>query len=347
MRHRLVLAALVAMVIGAGPASAQSVSPSLDLQPSIAPGAFPWPTLPTWDNVPIGAQFEPVGPPIASSVGRGIRIDFWLSTVEAGPGAWVQAVVRATNTRADDVWYWPGTCTAGILVRADLSTVTPMGIEQTGNAAVFKDIAISDRGILEQTFDGYDEVVADQSSGAMVRPLAECVTPGNVRRLGPGQTRTERFAWYVATLRAGRVQPLPPGAVTVSVLWPYAGHGRRPRIDWTHQPRHDLIATAPLVLTGDGPGTPSLPEMIDTALADPHFRAWVAPGPRPTDNDVTLGSWPYATIASPPRWATINALAPDGFVEVSLGRDVAIDGHHLGAALLDAWTGELLDVVFE
>jgi hypothetical protein len=73
----------------------------------------------------------------------------------------------------------------------------------------------------------------------------------------------------------------------------------------------------------------------------------VDPERRPTDNDVTLGSWPYAPIASPSRWATINALAPNGFVEVSLGRDVAIDGHHLGVALLDAWTGELLAVVFE
>ena len=43
----------------------------------------------------------------------------------------------------------------------------------------------------------------------------------------------------------------------------------------------------------------------------------------------------------------MNTVAPNGFVEVSLGRDVAIDGRHLGVALLDAWTGELLDVVFE
>lgn len=131
------------------------------------------------------------------------------------------------------------------------------------------------------------------------------------------------------------------------VLWPYAGHGRKPHIDWIHQPRHDLTAAAPLVLTGDGPRTPSMPELIDTALADPRFRGWVEPDPVPTDNEVTLHAWAYATIASPARWATMADRAPDGFVEVSVGRDEAIDGHHLGAALLDAWTGELLDVVFE
>lgn len=331
--------------------SAQSPTPSPIADVSAAPSPsstlFPWPTLPSWSEVPLPPPFEPDGPPDAARTARGVRIELWLSTPEAAPGTWVQALVRATNTRTDDVWYWPGTCTAGTLVRVDLSPVTPMGIEQSGNAAVLKGIAVSNLGILGQTFDAYDEVVADQSSGAMSRPLAECVTPGNVRRLGPGATRTERFAWYVASDRAGRVQPLPPGEVTVSVLWSYAGHGRRPRIDWTHQPRHDLIATASLVLTGYGPGTPSLPELIDTALADPRFRAWVDPGPRPTENDVTFSSWPYATIASPARWATMNTVTPNGFVEVSLGRDVAIDGRHLGVALLDAWTGELLDVVFE
>jgi hypothetical protein len=168
--------------------------------PSPASTPFPWPTLPTWSEVPVPAPFAPDGPPDASHTDRGVRVELWLSTPDAAPGIWVQALVRATNTRTEDVWYWPATCTAGTLVRVDLSAVTPMGMEQSGNAAVLKDIAISDRGILEQTFDAYDDVLADQSSGAALRPLAECVTPGNVRRLGSGKTRTERFAWYVATL---------------------------------------------------------------------------------------------------------------------------------------------------
>jgi hypothetical protein len=352
-----VIAALTIM-LATSSASAQSPTPSPRADVSAAPSPsstpFPWPTLPTWSEVPVPATFAPDGSPDAARTARGVRIELWLSTPEAAPGTWVQALVRATNTRTDDVWYWLAGCTAGTLVRVDLSSVTPMGVEQTGNAGVLKDIAISGHdnaiagyGVLGQTFDDYDDVVADQSSGALVRPLAECVTPGNVRRLRAGATRTERFAWYAASLRAERAQPLPPGEVEVSVLWPYAGHGRRPRVDWSHQPRHDLVASAPLILTGDGPGTPSLPEMVDTALADPRYRAWVDPDPDPTDNDVTLGMWPCATIASPARWATMRGRAPNGFVEVSLGRDEAIDGHHLGVALLDAWTGELLDVVFE
>jgi hypothetical protein len=296
----------------------------------------------------VPARFEPSGPPDATRTKHGVRVDLWLSSPAVAPGEWVQALVRTTNLRGEPVYAWANGCqTSGTSVTVDLSSVVPPGETQTGNAAAFKQEAI--RGAVADWFEPWREIRRYYTLGTGVRrDFIECtpVTPSN--RLGPGASRDEHFAWYPASSfdeEGVWFQPLPPGAVKVSVSWPFISRGAPATTDSRSLYRmiRPIRATARLELTGDGPGTPSMPELVDSALADPEFRAWVDAHPhRDPWPGVSVIGFPGPTyehnlwlsdLASPPRTGILVLEQDRGVVD-------------RGAAFLAPWTGEVLEVWF-
>jgi hypothetical protein len=221
-------------------------------------------------------------------------------------------------------------------------------VEQQGNAAELKRKAVRRALYMWAGFDKRKDVLRWVTSSAAAVPgraLVECTVPSEPRRLGPRATVTERFAWYPASSfdEDVRFQPLWPGTAPVTASWPFLGRGEMPsgtsQSMWRSIER--IEATADIEIGGDGPGTPSLPELVDRALAHPRFRAWV-------DEDPTRESWngvSWAGASGPTYPHNMYSIgledAPrDGLVWLELDR------HHVGRGVvtLDPWTGEVLRV---
>jgi hypothetical protein len=348
----LVLVAITA----AGPAAlAQSPSPSaspaasasLAASPTPSAAPFPWPTLPPPSQVPVPARFVPKGRPDATSTRRGIRIDLWLSSPTVAPGEWVQALVRTTNLRDTPAWSWSGEClTSGTRVAVDLGAIIPPGEPQTGNAAVFKQQAL--RWTTETGFTPWRYLDDDYASTGSGYGFVECTIMPGPLNLKAGASRTERFAWYPAGSFDGEVwfQPLPPGLVVVTASWPYLSRGDRPSLGSRRAYRltKPVKATAELEVTGDGPGTPSLPELIDIALDDPEFRAWVDDEPgreRWCDWCVSATGWPGPTYEHHLYLSDLGDTRPNGVLTLELDQQ-----RTRGIITMDPWTGEVIDVQF-
>jgi hypothetical protein len=341
--------AALAQSPSASPAPSVSVSPAASPTPSAAP--FSWPTLPPPSQVSVPARFEPKGRPDATTTRDGIRVDLWLSSPTVAPGEWVQAVARTTNLRDDPAWAWSGECrTSGTTVTVDLAPVISFGDEQTGNAAAFKAAAIRAGYITGQHFMARRYLPRPTAGASMPladRAFVECPIAPGPRGLKSGASATESFAWYAASSYDGEVwfQPLPPGQVAVTVSWPFLSRGTPPKVSPRRGARmvEPITATTSLELTGDGPGTPSLPELIDIALAEPEFRAWV-------DDDPSRESWCSYCVSvhlSPgptyERNMVLGALddAPRSGI-LSLELDHPFTSR--GIISMDPWTGDLLDV---
>jgi hypothetical protein len=295
----------------------------------------------------VPARFEPKGRPDASTTRHGIRVDLWLSSPTAAPGEWVQAVVRTTNLHDTTAWSWSGECrTSGTRVAVDLGAIIPPGEPQTGNAAAFKRQAL--RWTTETGFAprrSIDDWYASTDSGYA---FVECpIMPGPLE-LKAGASLTERFAWYPYDSFDGEVwlQPLPPGPVTVTASWPYLSRGERPSMSSrrAYRTMKPVKATTELEVTGDGPGTPSLPELIDIALADPEFRAWVELEPgreRWCDWCVSATGWPGPTYERHLYLSHLGDTRPNGVLDLELDQRQT-----RGIIILDPWTGEVIDVLF-
>lgn len=362
---------LASGVVAQSPSPGGSTAPAASAIPSQSaaspvPSAtpFPWPTIhrerlargtfPDW----------PSGKPAASTTDRGIRLDLWLSTTEAAPGDWVQAIVRATNVGRDTAWVAAGqTCDPGTQTRVDLdlAPVVRMGLEQTGAAAAFKEHLVREADLARDHFRSPTAVLAPDGALTAVA-LAECATAKPeyfVEPLRPGGTRTERFYWRAAQPvpygPRGRLQPLDPGTVPVTVRWALSGRGARPDPNTPPALDRPVVVRSAITLTGDGPGTPSFPELIDAALAEPIWRAWVEQDR--TGQDVvseaeTLRGPFYPVTPATIRRLVLDGTAANGALELVLGTvDRLPDGRirtwlTLAATYIDPWTGEVIGTWF-
>jgi hypothetical protein len=295
--------------------------------------------------VPLPPAIQPRGRPDASKAKDGVRVELWLSPKVAMPGEWVQALVRTTNLRDTPAWSMPASCGhPGTFASVDARAGIPPGIEQEGNAAVLKRKAVRRAGEGRFGLDRRKELQRWYPRDASSRAgwaFVECVGPMEPRRLGPRASTTERFAWYPAT--STFLQPLWPGTADVTVTWPFLGRGDEPPGDsqdlWRRINR--IRVTAGLEVGGDGPGTPSIPELVDSALEHPRFRAWV-------EEDPTRDSWNHVWWADAPGPTYEHNLfsmgledAPqNGLLWLELGRDQ----QRRGVVTLDPWTGEVLRV---
>lgn len=353
-RSQFAIAGLLGLATALAGSAVNAQSPTAPQTPGASPSAvssaapsstpFPWPTLPSLLEVPLPAPFEPSGPPAATATRHGVRMRMWLSSTKAVPGQWLQLLVRTTNLDKSTAWSHSGECkTSGTLADVDLRPAIPPGREQTGNAAAFKEEVLSHAMGASFTPWRYlpregDTPVDGLVSGAW----AECTTLPGPLRLKAGATLEERFAWYPAHSFDGDVwfQPLPPGTVPVTVEWPFIGRGERaPR----HARLRPITVTASVELTGDGPGTPSLPELVDIALADPRFRAWVDDDPTRRTWDGASGiGWPGPTYGNNMLLRDLEDAPPTGIMTIELTRRET----SRGVVSLDPWTGRVLQVEF-
>jgi hypothetical protein len=297
------------------------------------------------------APFEPQGLPDAVGRRHGVVVRLWLEHPRVEQGEWIQAVVRTTNSRSGPVWMWPHACgTSSTRIDIDLRPIVEPGVAQTGKAQAFKRRAVNRSGAVDANFSEYEPPAT-----ATIWRFVECmpVVPTPWIRLRPGATMTERFAWYPARGMDNleeRYQPLSPGKVPVTAIWHYAGHGARPRASQDlvrRSPRRPITATASLELAGVDPGTPSVPGLVDRALADPRFRAWVEAHADGEHWDVYVSEWSPETPLRQQRWRGLAGRVPNGFVEIMLAQKIPGLEYQLGSALLDPWTGELLDVGYQ
>lgn len=345
-------------VVGRSPAPVVSPVPS-DPSPSTSPAPsttpFPYPTI-RRQRLARGTFAEwPSGRPTASTTDRGIRLDLWLSSTEAGPGDWVQAIVRATNLGDDTAWVRAGDrCSpgTGTRVEVDLLPTTPMGIDQTGLAEAFKDRLLA-RGITDR-FRSPVTVFGRDATGMTVHVRAECTfLPSSlVEPILPGGTRTERFHWQAGRRDPygprGRLLPLFPGTAPVTLAWAFAGRGAHPGQERLERWIRPMRVTSTIELTGDGPGTPSYPELIDAALADPDFGAWVAAHPFEKGWviwDTDLRPSEYNAYLDRDRYLTADD-APDGALELYVGASTRTDSpslHPQAGIYVDPWTGRVID----
>lgn len=351
--------ALVLVTLSAPMALAQSPSPPPVLSadpstPSPAPpdGSLPGPVLPPPSDVPLPAALQPSGRPDASTTRHGIRVELWLSSRTVTPGAWLEALVRTTNLRKTPAFAMSGGCRqSATSVALDLRPEVPPGQAQTGNAAAFKEKVLR-RGLRTHAgFGKRKDILRWVTSAASIgagRAFVECPFAPVPRRLHPGSSVTERFAWYpVGSFEDDPwSQLLWPGPGTVTASWPFLSRGEPP----TASPRRmgqmvkPIGASTTIEVTGDGPSRPSLPELIDIALADPRVRAWVDDDPtRKSWRGVSVDGWSGPTYEHNMLLEDLAGAPATGVLTLELGR--VIDGQsQRGVVTLDPWTGEVLQV---
>ena len=330
----LATALVLVATITAGPAAlAQSPSasptPSADTAPaaSITPTAspFPWPTLPPPSEVPVGERFEPDGPPDATKTRHGVRVELWLSSASVAPGEWVQALVRTTNLRDTPAWSWSGVC-GDSATRLDvvLGDIIPPGEAQDGNAAVFKEQALRWQDVDAFTPWRYLDDRASTVPGLDARGVHAHVGSAEAQRRRL-QGRAIRLVSRHSFDDEVWFQPLYPGPVEVTVSWPYLSRGERPELSVRKAQRavKPIKATAQLEIAGDGPGTPSLPELIDIALAEPEFRDWVDKKPSRTKfcrDCISVVGWPGPTYEDHSWLKDVPSAPPTGVLTVGLAQ---------------------------
>ena len=365
----LLLGGVAVLVVSAGAAGQSptpivspmptSPPPSTSPAPSTAPAPsatpFLYPTIPR-QRLARGTFAEwPSGRPPASTTDRGVRLDLWLSSTEAAPGDWVQAIVRATNVGDDTAWVRTGDeCSNHTLTRVevDLAPTTPMGIEQSGLAGDFKDRLLA-RGLTDH-FRSPTTVFGRDATGLTVHVLAECtnVRPAFlVEPILPGGTRTERFYWQAGRRDPygprGRLLPLFPGTAPVTLTWAVAGRGVHPSQERLERWIRSMRVTSAIELMGDGPDTPSYPELIDSALADPEFGAWVAEHPFQrgwVTWRADLRHDDYSAYLRRDRYLTPDN-APNGALELFVGHGTRVNSPSLdprAGIYLDPWTGAVI-----
>jgi hypothetical protein len=366
-RATLVTALALVLTIPVSGEEAETVAPSTSPAPSADAAApepvvtdeeFPYPLVAPPSDVPLPPALQPKGRPDASSTRNGVRVELWLSSPIAEAGEWLQAVVRTTNLRRTPAWFMPYPCLrSGTVVGIDARSGIPPGEEQQGNAVEFKKRAVRKGPYLWAGFDQRRDVLRWVTSSASTGAnwtFVECTQGSEPRRLGPRGSVTERFAWYPASSfdedEGVWFQPLWPGTATVTASWPFLGRGARPVGDdqdlWRRTKR--IEAATDIEIAGDGPGTPSIAELVDAALADPRFKAWVEEDPsRESWTGVSWGSASGPTYPHNLYAIGLEDAPPTGLVWLELDRvRIEPDRHHQlrGVVTLDPWTGEVLRV---
>lgn len=367
LARRSLRVALAAIVVAVTPASSVGgMSPGASASPTAvatapasatavatapaSPTSIPMPTILAPVSDPGILPFQPTGAPDATARRHGVVVETWLSASSAAPGDYVQVVVRATNTRNDPAWTVLGECgQPSTEVAADLSSLVRPGIEQGGRAAWFKRRAVRASGVMGASFDrwipGLPFIGTVRASAA-----SECVGVEHPSwiKLRPRRTLEERFVWYPGWATAGeRWQPLPPGTVPVTTTWSYAGHGRGFQRRRDTEPVTPIVSTASLQLTGPDPGLPSFPELVDSALADPRFGEWVRTSK--AGDALWVDSWPGPSYPSHQHLESLAGKAQNGIVVLWLQRGAPHGDIKpwFGEALVDPWTGHVVDVVIE
>ncbi len=288
MRVNVVAGLLVIAVIVAGcdalAGPSDRTAPGSGPMASPMPAASPTPPaasgLPLATASPVAASSPPPTPSASLAVapvslpraammekdGVRVRMELQRNPLRAGEPSWVRTTVR--NLGTDDVTWFHDGCAISVGVHGTSLVDWPPGIDQTGQALSFKNRLLNvyvttDRPRPAGLNFVPKSMLAAGSYGCADIGISETIPPGKVIR------RTLWWSGY-ADVRRG-LPPTGSAIITGSAGFYWRGHKEPDRII-DHRMELELDAWIIEGLQGDRL-TP--PEVIDAALADPSFVAYL------------------------------------------------------------------------
>ena len=316
----------VSLVIGSPVAGFVSPTPGPSAAPSVTPAAFPadGTATPPPSASPAGyvlappldasdpPAYRPSGPPTVSTRRHGVLLELWVADTTLDQGQWLQAHVRVTNLRRTPIARY---CT-GIVWTQDTGSVFDAGRTWSGIAGTFKE-----RWLAANDFVRLIDAHSD------LRPRREgCGDEGQTFRQPPGGVVEETVVGLPRYEKAD--QPLPGGAFTIGV--DFSPGTRRDPDSWA--------VSVPMTLAGGPVGYPTPGSLVDVALGDPAFLAFLA---RKAD---THGGWDNlnSILWQPPYPELLGMASPDvparGILEIGMLTDDS-DPPDGGWVRIDPWTG--------
>lgn len=278
---------------------------------------------------------SPEGPPTASVERHGVRLDLWVPAGPVASGAWMSALLRVTNVGEAPVWVYgyPDNipCQSPILGGIDLRDLWAPGVAWSGNAGIFKAAVL-----------GAGSPASLGSEFAVVDPDAVCLDDGMpAGRMRPGSSfelpleAWVRYPW--------RDQPLPAGTASVGYRLTFyrsdpdrhSGEDRR---------RTFVEVRAPLAIAGTDVAYPSPQALVDAALAQPEFLAWIE------TRDFGQDWNPAVNGIEPPRGSTFAEVDPTGgpapqeTVEIGAFAEGSVDDSY-GRVIVDPWDASVEEVI--
>lgn len=328
VRRDLVAAILVAALLIAAPSpwvvrGQETPSPEPASDRPILAAPLPAPAGPA-------PAVSPEGPPTASVERHGVRLDLWIPTEPVSSGAWVSALLRVTNVGEAPIRV-PGypdniLCQSPISSRIDLGGLWSPGVDWSGNAGIFKAVVL----------DGGPATVSMDVVG--LDPGAICLDVGlPAGRLRAGASFDLPLQAWVRYL--WRDQPLPTGTASVASRFTFyrSAPGRAGR-------RTSIEVRAPLAIAGTDVAYPSPQALVDAALMQPEFLAWIE------TRDFGQEWSPAVNGIEPPRglsFAEVDPLggpAPDETVEIGAFAEGSVDDSW-GRVIIDPWDASVEEVI--
>jgi hypothetical protein len=275
------------------------------------------------------------GPPSASVERHGVRLDLWVPAEPVASGAWMSTLLRVTNVGEVPVWVYgyPDNipCQLPIVGGIDLRDLWAPGVEWSGNAGIFKAAVL-----------GAGSPASLGSESAAVDPDATCLDVGlPAGRMRPGASFELPLEAWVRYL--WRDQPLPTGIASVGYRLTFyrsdpdrhSGEDRR---------RTFVEVRAPLAIAGTDVAYPSPQELVDAALAQPEFLAWIE------TRDFGQDWNPYVEGIEPPRGMTFAEIDPLGgpAPEETVGIGAFAQGTapgSFGSVIIDPWDASVEEVI--
>jgi hypothetical protein len=323
------IAVVTLLVAASSPSVAQAQgSPSPDpaiLRPILA-APLPMPATPP-------PLIDPDGPPSASVERHGVRLDLWVPAEPVPSGAWTSTLLRVTNVGEVPVWV-PGypdnlPCQLPIQGGVDLRDLWAPGVEWSGNAGIFKAAALG----AGSSASAGTEIAGRDRDGT-------CLDVGlPAGRLRPGASFDVTFQTWVRY--PWRDQHLPTGTASEGYRLTFYrsnhGEGREGR-------RTFVEVRAPLAIAGTDVTYPSPQSLIDTALGQPEFLAWIE------TRDFGQDWSGYVEGIEPPRGMTFAEVAPlagpapEDTVEIRAFAEGSAPGTY-GNVTIDPWDASVVEVV--
>jgi hypothetical protein len=271
------------------------------------------------------AEQAGVGDPTASATKDGFVLEVWVTPLQVRVGERVFATVRVTNAGNEAPLWETNTCGTGpapIEVTAD-NEIEP-GHVWEGNASAFKQAALRAAGV----DIGGPSVIGHFWEADKIGRNFSCTAMSIQRPFAPGQVEEATLAWDVkatddVAIQAGEAQ-------LTSTFTSDLGQ---------------LTAVATIELMDDAAAGASLVNLIDAALGEPAFKAWLdghQPGARMDPNIIF---WPNHEGAYPETPPYDGVHSP--CVEIGVFYTDDSSGGFFGAVVLDLATLRVIGTRFE
>ena len=263
-----VVGACQSATVPSGEPSTRSPSPSSTSAAAVAASPVPVPSS-TTSPTPEPEPTTPAG--LERSVAKtrdGIRVTARLqrNPLPAGERSWVKTTVE--NLGATDVTWFHDGCAAPVWVEGQAAQPWRYGMTHTGKAQQFKDLVL---GVLGHQEEPLPPIVSFQPKRYLGRGSYGCADMGIGETIKPGEAIRETRWW---TGFDERTMAIPPsGPVLLRMEAAFYWRGAEPVENITdHRIRLKLDAW---VAHGVSSTRPTPPEIIDMALADPAFAAFL------------------------------------------------------------------------